>query len=108
MNNSSLFSATFVLLVVLVLLTLFGICYLFITSKSKERLALIEKGMDPNLANNDFWTQVGVIGGSAALGLVAGDKIPGGYSPLIAIIFAGVAIVIYNVLKRKNRRNTFK
>lgn len=108
MQPSSLFSATFVLLVVLVLLTIFGICYLFITSKHKERLALIEKGMDPNLANNDFWTQVGVIGGGASLGLIAGDKIPGGYGPLVAILFAGAAIVIYNILKRKNRRNDFK
>jgi hypothetical protein len=104
MKTQPFLSVSIVLLVVLVLLTIFGIVYLFITSKSKERLALIEKGMDPNLANNDFWTQVGVIAGGAALGLVAGDKIPGGYGPLIAIILAGAGLVIYNVLKRKGQR----
>jgi hypothetical protein len=100
----NLISVPFVLLIVLVLLTVFGIVYLYITSKSRERLALIEKGMDPNLANSDFWTQVGIIGGSAAFGLILGDRFPGGYSPLVAIICAGIAITMYNVLKRRNSR----
>jgi len=93
-------------LVVLALLTLFGIMYIYITAKSKERLALIEKGMDPNLANSDFLVQVGIIGGGAALGLIAGDKIPGGYGPLVAILFAGAGLIIYNIIvKNKARRN---
>ena len=68
MENSFTGSFIFILLIVLVLLTVFGIFYLYISSKNKERLALIEKGMDPNLANSDFWLQVGIIGGGAALG----------------------------------------
>jgi hypothetical protein len=104
MNSVS--SVVVLALVVLVLLTIFGIMYLYITAKSKERLALIEKGMDPNLANSDFWVQVGIIGGGAALGLIAGDKIPGGYGPLMAIIFAGAGLIIYNIIgKNKARRN---
>src|SRR3954466_7551006 len=100
-------SSVFVLaLVVLVLLTISGIMYLYITAKSKERLALIEKGMDPNLANSDFWVQVGIIGGGAALGLMVGDKIPGGYGPLVAIFFAGAGLIVYNIIvKNKARRN---
>lgn len=106
MNSQSVTSVFFVLLVVLVLLTIFGIMYLYITSKNKERLALIEKGMDPNLANGDFWVQVGIIGGGAALGLMAGDVIPGGYGPLVAILFAGAGLVIYNIIMRnKAKRN---
>ena len=105
MNTQSLGSVFFLLLIVLVLLTIFGIMYLYITSKNKERLALIEKGMDPNLANSDFWVQIGIIGGGAALGLIAGDKIPGGYGPLMAIILAGAGLIIYNVIvKSKARR----
>ena len=46
--------------------TIFGILYVFFTTRNKERLALIEKGMDPNLASSDFWIQVGIIGGGAA------------------------------------------
>ena len=100
-------SSVFVLaLIVLVLLTIFGIMYLYITAKSRERLALIEKGMDPNLANSDFWVQVGIIAGGAALGLMVGDKIPGGYGPLVAIFFAGGGLIIYNIVaKSKARRN---
>ncbi len=105
MKNDPAISVPFVLLVVLVLLTLFGIVYIYITSKSKERLALIEKGMDPNLARSDFWVQTGIIGSGAALGLIVGDKIPGGYGPLIAIILAGAGLVIYNILKRREKRN---
>ena len=74
MNNSSFSSFFFILLIILVLLTVFGIAYLYITSKTKERLALIEKGMDPNLAKSDFWLQIGIIAGGSAFGLIAGDK----------------------------------
>ena len=106
MNSQSVTSVFFVLLVVLVLLTIFGIMYIYITSKSKERLALIEKGMDPNLAKSDFWVQIGIIGGGAAFGLIAGDKIPGGYGPLLAFVFAGAGLVVYNVIMRnKAKRN---
>lgn len=104
MNNQLINPFLFVLLFVLVLVTLFGICYIYITSKSKERLALIERGMDPNLARSNFWAQAGIIGGGAALGLIAGDKMPGGYGPLIAIILAGAGIVIYNIISRNKAR----
>ena len=105
-NNPTIGGIFFVLLIVLVLLTLFGIVYLYITSKSKERLALIEKCMDPNLAKSDFWVQIGIIAGGAALGLMAGDKIPGGYGPLVAIVFAGAGLIVYNIIvKNKARRN---
>ena len=106
MENQFTGSIFFVLLIVLVLLTIFGILYLYITSKSKERMALIEKGMDPNLARSDFWIQVGIIGGGAALGLIVADLIPGGYGPLVAILFAGAGLVIYNIIRKdKTNRN---
>jgi hypothetical protein len=106
MNNQIISPTFFVLLIVLILLTIFGIVYIYITSRTKERLALIEKGMDPNLAKSDFWIQVGIIGGGAALGLIAGDVIPGKYGPLVAILFAGAGLVTYNIIrKNKARRN---
>ncbi len=108
MNNSSVNPFFFVLVIVLILLTLFGIVYLYVTAKSKERLALIEKGMDPNLAKSDFWTQVGIIGGGAASGLIAGDKIPGGYGPLLAIFFAGGGVTIYNIIRNSKARQIKK
>ena len=54
MNSTFPTAFLFILLALLILLTVFGIFYLYISSKNKERLALIEKGMDPNLANSDF------------------------------------------------------
>ena len=102
MNNSFTGSFVFILLIILVLLTIFGIFYLYITSKSKERLALIEKGMDPNLAKSDFWMQVGIIAGGAALGLIVSGIINNTYGPLIAIFFAGGGLVVYNIV-RKNK-----
>ena len=104
--NTQINPTFFVLLIVLVLLTIFGIVYLYITSRTKERLALIEKGMDPNLAKSDLWVPVGIIGGGAALGLITGDIIPGKYGPLVAIVFAGAGLVIYNIIRKsKARRN---
>lgn len=102
MNNSFIGSFVFFLLIVLILLTIFGIFYLYVSSKNKERLALIEKGMDPNLAKGDFWIQVGIIGGGAALGLMFSGIINSTYGPLMAIFFAGAGLVIYNIF-RKNK-----
>lgn len=93
-----------VLLAILVLLSIIGIFYLYIVSKTKERLALIEKGMDPNLARGDFLTQVSIIGGGFAFGLIAGDKIPGGYGPLLGIILAAASIVTYTLYKRRKMK----
>src|SRR5215469_13480344 len=100
MNNSFTGSFVFILMIILILLTIFGIFYLYINSKSKERLALIEKGMDPNLAKGDFWIQVGIIGGGAALGLIVAGIISSTYGPLIAIFFAGAGLVIYNIFRK--------
>jgi len=104
------FNVFVVLLVVLVLVTIFGIAYVSITSKTKIRLALIEKGMDPNLARSDFWIQVGVIAAGFCLGLIIGDLLPyklGTYGPLLGFVFAGAGLVAYNIIKNKKaKRNS--
>lgn len=100
-NGSSVISF---LLLALIALTVFGIFYLYISSKSKERLALIEKGMDPNLANSDFWLQLGIIGGGAAFGLIFSGIISSTYGPLIAIFFAGAGLVVYNIYRKRKRK----
>ena len=96
-----------VLLIVLVLLTVFGITYLYISTKSKERLALIEKGMDPNLAKSYFLTQLAIIGIGFAVGLMVGDYLPTkyGYGPLVGILFAGVGLVIFNMNRKRDKQN---
>jgi hypothetical protein len=107
MQNSFLSPLLFVLVVVLVLLSIVAILYLYITAKNRERLALIEKGMDPNLSRSDFWLQVGIIAGGISTGLIVGDLLPySTYGPLFAILFAGAGLVVYNVMRKsKMQRN---
>ena len=106
MQNNFLSPILFVLIIVLILLSIVAIFYLYITAKNKERLALIEKGMDPNLARSDFWIQVGIIGGGIGAGLIVGDYLPTkfGYGPLVGIIFAGIGLVIYNIMRKSKMR----
>jgi hypothetical protein len=108
MQNNSLSPLLFILVIVLALMSIVAICYLYITAKNRERLALIEKGMNPNLSRSDFWVQVGIIGGGVGAGLILGDVIPGStYGPLMAIIIAGAGLAVYNIMRRQRmERNT--
>ena len=98
----------FVLVFVLVLMSIVAIFYLYITAKNRERLALIEKGMDPNLSRSDFWPQVGIIGAGVCSGLMVGDLVKGTYGPLLGILFAGTGLVIYNVIRKSKMRRDNK
>lgn len=109
MQNNFLSPVLLVLIIVLVLLSIVTIAYLYITAKNRERLALIEKGMNPNLARSDFWPQVGIIGGGIGAGLIVGDLLPHStYGPLLAIIFAGAGLVVYNLARKSNLRKEIK
>lgn len=109
MQNNFLSPLLFILVIVLLLMSLVAIFYLYITAKNKERLALIEKGMDPNLSRSHFWPQVGIIGGGSAAGLIVGDLLPHStYGPLLAIMFAGGGLVIYNVMRKSKMRRDGK
>lgn len=107
MQNNFLSPLLFILIFVLILLSIVAIFYLYITAKNRERLALIEKGMDPNLSRGDFWIQVGIIGAGIGAGLIFSEILPAkfGYGPLIAIIFAGAGLVMYNVFYKSKMRS---
>lgn len=103
MQRNFLSPLLMVLVLTLILLTIVAIFYLYITAKNRERLALIEKGMNPNLARSDFWPQAGIIAGGISTGLVLSDMLP--YTPymsgpLLGIILAVTGLVIYNVARR--------
>lgn len=100
MKTDFLSPLLFVLLIVLVLLTVFGIFYLYVTSKSKERMALIEKGMNPNLARSDFWIHIGIIAAGAPLGLIVGNSV----GPLLGFMFAGIGLIVYNIYRKRNSK----
>lgn len=101
MSNNVFSPLLLILLLVLVLLAVVAVFYLYITARNRERLALIAQGMDPNLARGEFWPQVGIIGAGIGAGLMVGDWVPGGYGPLMAIVFAGGGLVVFNVLRRR-------
>lgn len=96
------------LVIVLIPLTVFGIFYFHITAKSKERLALIEKGMDPNLARSPFLTQAAIIAGCFSIGLITGDYLPTkyGYGPLIGILFASAGLIFFNLTRKNDKRKS--
>lgn len=103
MENTFFSSTLFFLIVVLVLATIFGIFYLYFTTRNRERMALIEQGMDPNLANSDFWIIVGLIVAGMAGGMMLGDLF-GKYGPLVGFVVAGINVVVYHFVKAARRR----
>lgn len=89
----------------------FGICYLYFTTSHRERMSMIERGMDPNahkpvrdankaLREGLLWTGIGIglLMGWMFKQYVMGDA-SGSVLPYFigAAIFGGVAQVIYYV-----------
>ena len=106
------------LFIVLVIFgAIFGVFYLFFTTRNKERLALIENGADAKLFNTgkkytwrNFSLSAGMFLIGTALGvLVAGildattDIHEGVAYPSMIFLFAGISLVIYFFLARKLR-----
>ena len=85
------------------LLSIVAMFYIYTSAKTRERLALIEKGMDPNLSRSNFWPQVGVITASFFAGMFVDDKLNAHYGPLMGFIFAGVALVIFHIFSRRSK-----
>lgn len=105
MENSFLGSTLFIFLIILVLITIFGIFYLFFTTRNKERMALIEKGMNPNLVNSDFWLIVALIAVGMPLGLLFSDWTASVGGPLWGFLFAGINIIVYYYIKSRRSKN---
>jgi hypothetical protein len=100
----------------------FGIMYLFYTTRNKERMALIEKGADASLFNTGkthvpwfnwgkFALKMGMLLIGIGLGIIAGaildnlNVLPtevAGYFSMI-FIFGGLALVIFYLIDRRNK-----
>ena len=100
--------------------TVFGIMYLFYSTRNKERLSLIEKGADATLFNTGKeghkfsinWGKITLKVGMLAIGIAVGiitaallvqarlldeDSI---YASMI-LLFGGLSLVIYYIIERK-------
>lgn len=98
--------------------TVFGIMYLFYTTRHKERLALIDKGADASLFNTGkdsigfswgkFSMKLGMLAIGIALGILVGSMLATNgtldedisYSSMI-FLFGGLALVMFYFVDRK-------
>ncbi|MGE5420790.1 MAG: DUF6249 domain-containing protein [Chloroflexota bacterium] len=97
--------------------TVFGIMYLFYTTRNKERLALIEKGADASLfdiksVSSFSWgklsLKLGMLAIGIALGILVGAMLTYGgmldedinYASMI-FLFGGLALVLFYFVDRK-------
>lgn len=98
--------------------TVFGIYYVHISTRNRERMALIEKGADASLFNtgketllfnwNRFTLKIGMLFMGVGLGIIAGSILeslqvmPNGpdYVSMI-FLFGGLSLVLFYIIDRK-------
>ena len=100
-------------IVITLALALFGICYYYFTTRYKERLALIEKGLSPTtFAQPIGYLPMILLLGILSMGIAAGIAVgavlsalplPGSQQyayPLAIFFFLGLSLVVaYHILK---------
>ncbi|HMC97431.1 MAG TPA: DUF6249 domain-containing protein [Flavobacteriales bacterium] len=96
----------------------FGIVYLIVTSRHRQRMALIEKGMDPNLIKSNFWVLAGFIAIGTGIGLMFGyllDQIWYAHAPegdndhplpyfIMVLLCGGLALVAHHFIVRRKQQ----
>ena len=101
---------------------IFGIYYVHITTRNKERMALIDKGADASLFNtgkealkwnfswNKFTLKIGMLFMGIALGILvgailsyAGVLYDGANYPAMIFFFGGLSLVLFYVIDRKSK-----
>ena len=103
-----------VIVPVVLFLVTFGIVYLSLSARNKERLALIEKGADasifygPKTSRSGKWVmQVGILAIGIALGVLVGAGLESAgldddvAYPACIFLFAGIALVVAYFLARR-------
>jgi hypothetical protein len=102
--------------------TVFGIMYVFYTTRHKERITLIEKGADASLFNtgkegskssfswSKFTLKVGMLAMGIAVGIIAGAILAnagileeGAMYPAMIFFFGGLSLVLFYVIDRKSK-----
>ena len=105
-----------IIIPVVVFATIFGIFYVWIITRNKERMALIEKGADAsiffskkrNRNRNNTVLGVGIFMVGIALGILIGallanyTMLPEGVSYSSIIFFGGLSLVIFHVIDKKH------
>ena len=99
----------------------FGIMYMFYTTRNKERMALIEKGADASLFNTGKdaksfinWNKFTLKLGMLAMGIAVGIILAAFWSqtsaidedalyPSLIFFFGGLSLVLFYIIDRKNK-----
>jgi len=96
---------------------IFGIVYLGVTTRNRERMALIERGADPTLfetkkkANTSGSMKVGLFFFGIGVGVVVaylltsgGGMDEGAAYPSMIFIFGGLALIVSHLWERKQEK----
>ena len=102
--------------------TVFGIMYMFFTTRNKERMALIEKGADASLFNtgkesfkfgfswSKFTLKLGMLSMGIALGILIAALLVNVVTidedalyPSSIFFFGGLSLVLFYVIDRKSK-----
>jgi hypothetical protein len=103
--------------------TVFGIMYVFYTTRNKERMALIEKGADASLFNtgkgegrklfnwSKFTLKVGMLFMGIAVGIIVGAILSNAgildedaMYPAMIFFFGGLSLVLFYIIDRKSNK----
>ena len=106
-----------ILIPISMFLCVFGIMYVYYTTRNKERLSMIEKGFDPTLfqtkkgtssGNGNTTMRIGIFLIGIALGILTGNILAETTSLMeevayfsMVFLFGGVSLVIYYVTIEK-------
>jgi threonine dehydrogenase-like Zn-dependent dehydrogenase len=101
---------------------IFGVLYVYYSTRHKERLALIEKGADASLFNTGkegarsginwakFTLKMGMLFMGVALGIIAGAIMSNSgildenaNYPSMIFFFGGLSLVLFYIIDRKNK-----
>jgi hypothetical protein len=102
--------------------TVFGILYIYFTTRHKERLALIEKGADASLFNtgkegikisfswSKFTLKIGMLAMGIALGIMIAALLVNMVTidedalyPSMIFFFGGLSLVLFYIIDRKSK-----
>ena len=107
-----------VLIPIVLFISIFGIVYVYLMTRNKERLSMIEKGMDVSLLSKHhgstsplkFWViKVGFLMIGVALGIIVGSLASNSIMneeqayPSMVLLFGGLALVLSYFVEKKLR-----
>ncbi|MFT6501365.1 MAG: hypothetical protein ACJASQ_001477 [Crocinitomicaceae bacterium] len=104
-----------ILVPMFVFATIFGVLFIFFTTRNRERLAMIEKGADPRIFSRNYsriGIKIGLIAVGIALGTLAGQLLHHTTNMYVdaatfsmIFLFAGAGLVIEHFLAKKEKQS---